>query len=75
MPRFRANVKTGPWRPGDVFESTLERHEVLAAEGYLTKIGEALPVDEPGFEAEAPPDDPSEALAPEARATSIWATD
>jgi hypothetical protein len=73
MPTFRANVKTGPWRPGDVFDSTLERHEMLAAEGYLTKLDDAFPasVDEP----EAPPDDPSEALAPEARVTSIWATD
>ena len=68
MPWYKANVKTGPWKVNDVFESKDERHEVLAAEGYLTKFERwPVPVDEPEPELELWPlaDEASEGGEPE----------
>jgi hypothetical protein len=61
MPRYKVNCKVGPWSVGDVFESNLERHAVLAAEGYLTDLSateEEPPAGEE--ETESPADETSE---------------
>jgi hypothetical protein len=35
MPRYRANVRFGPWRRGDEFESEDALHANMAVEGKL----------------------------------------
>lgn len=63
MQKYKVNVKIGPWKVNDVFQSDEERYEALAAEGYLTKLDPwPLPVDEPEQELELwPPADDSSA--------------
>lgn len=40
MPRFKVNVRFGPWRVGDVFESHDDYHALMAQDGhYLTELG------------------------------------
>jgi hypothetical protein len=35
VPRYRANLRFGPWNRGDVFESTDPMHARMAQEGRL----------------------------------------
>lgn len=45
MARYLANTRFGPWKVGDVFESTDPYYEVLAAAGHLTTLADNLFVD------------------------------
>lgn len=38
MPRYRANIRFGPWEMGDEFESEDPFHEALATKGKLLTI-------------------------------------
>lgn len=38
MPRYKVNIRFGPWVPGEEFESEDELHAKMAAEGRYLKV-------------------------------------
>jgi hypothetical protein len=59
MPRYKVNMRFGPWRVGEEFDSNDERYAMLAEQGkLLTEIGpwppEPAPRDDPPAGAQEP---------------------